>query len=1165
MDAKPLQRRSQVPDLFSFATAFLPLLAGADVVTWDNSAGTALWSAAANWSSDSLPEASSDVVLPASLAGTITLPGDAVARTLSFGAAYHLSGGSLSLSAENHIQVDNGVTATLGTELDYAGDLTKFGSGTLVLAPTYSNPNSTGDLVIHNGIVGISSDATLGPLASGVQLAGGIGTLRIDASFESARTISAASTSTALTVSEGCEFSFRGQLAGSGFRKSGRGVMTFAPGVDSSDRGNAPTLVSDGILRVQGINNISLNGPVDVVGNTHAGNMGVAEFLRDEDTVFPHPVIGRGGTIHVDRSPNGTRENGRHTLGPLSMNDLSLRVTGGHGYGLTLGPVTISNSGSIVNMAAAPVIVPSVTQSTSGNFSLYGPVTITGAITKAGGSSGSFGLNLSYAKVRLGTSAAGLNGPISLTGESVLDTNNLWLAASSVSLTGSHDHPESPPPGPQLMLGSGILNLGGQLSFTSPQSTGLISGQLNLGSASRNFVIGNYSRQEELTVDGPISGSGSSGIIKSGPGLLRLIGAGNSFPGTLKVTAGEVHLGKLSGPATGVGGLVIDSGANSPRTVVTMLSDEQIPDTAPLSLTGFGSPSGITKIFLDLGDHTETVGALSLTYGGGLGSLAIKTGSAGKLILNGDLSFFNSTAGGTVGRQLMISGGGTLDLGAAVRTVRVAGNISNLPFVNQSNATIEARVANGGIIKTGNRTLFLTHPGNEIPGGIEVREGFIGPGPAGSLGTGPLVFTNAPGVVAGYDFGATTGIWTTDLTIPAGRDFEIRHSGDSPDATRMSGNIELERDLNVDVVVGSHNTSYGGTLDLSGVISDGPENFGLVKKGEGILKLGPANTFGGATRIERGTLWITAPGSLGPGEDPLSIDGGCLMAADSFILGRDVSFTARGGSLRGDGTPGMEITGHVDWGGGITSSFGAGTTILSGSTSGSGNFQLGYPYGFYTGWATGIAYWDIGESHCLSLRGPATLPSGNLQFDRFAVLELGNGDFTLPLGTGPGEFQMRTYSGGGWAAHGADRTVNIGGSGEPLTWGQADPPFLHRQDGNSSGTGALVFGSSTGTHTVTLVNPLVISSDDWREIITRDGPAGIDARISGDLSLNVGQPLPMQLHLRTTGTLEITGALRGNFSVSQGESGTTIFRGANESREMSLAEGRWIIAASSNV
>jgi len=149
---------------------------------------------------------------------------------------------------------------------------------------------------------------------------------------------------------------------------------------------------------------------------------------------------------------------------------------------------------------------------------------------------------------------------------------------------------------------------------------------------------------------------------------------------------------------------------------------------------------------------------------------------------------------------------------------------------------------------------------------------------------------------------------------------------------------------------------------------------------------------------------------------------------------------AGGGSLRAhEINHVMEMAGPLAWSAGTTAIDGIGRTVISGTTTGAvGNLLLGAPIAF----APGTVDFNSRNAR-VCLQGAAALPSGNLSVVNHAVLELGNGNFTRPLGPGAGEVQLPTLYGGGWAAVGADRSVNLGGAGATLLWGQTSPPFLY--------------------------------------------------------------------------------------------------------------------------
>jgi len=86
----------------------------------------------------------------------------------------------------------------------------------------------------------------------------------------------------------------------------------------------------------------------------------------------------------------------------------------------------------------------------------------------------------------------------------------------------------------------------------------------------------------------------------------------------------------------------------------------------------------------------------------------------------------------------------------------------------------------------------------------------------------------------------------------------------------------------------------------------------------------------------------------------------------------------------------------------------------------------------------------------------------NLNFAGGAV-ELAAGDFTRAVGTAAGQVQFTGT--GGFAAVGANRTVNLGGAAAPLTWGAAG--FL-------PDAAALILATPTATGTLTFANPIAL-------------------------------------------------------------------------------------------
>lgn len=97
-------------------------------------------------------------------------------------------------------------------------------------------------------------------------------------------------------------------------------------------------------------------------------------------------------------------------------------------------------------------------------------------------------------------------------------------------------------------------------------------------------------------------------------------------------------------------------------------------------------------------------------------------------------------------------------------------------------------------------------------------------------------------------------------------------------------------------------------------------------------------------------------------------------------------------------------------------------------------------------------------------------------------------DFNRPLGTGPEAVQFA--GAGGFAAYGGTRSVNFGGGGAAVQWGQG---------GFASRGGSLLLSSYDADATVRLVNPINLGAT-YRQIDVADGSAVVDAELVGVLS-----------------------------------------------------------------
>lgn len=196
---------------------------------------------------------------------------------------------------------------------------------------------------------------------------------------------------------------------------------------------------------------------------------------------------------------------------------------------------------------------------------------------------------------------------------------------------------------------------------------------------------------------------------------------------------------------------------------------------------------------------------------------------------------------------------------------------------------------------------------------------------------------------------------------------------------------------------------------------------------------------------------------------------------------------------------------------------GVGTTILAGTNTYSGNTYVhGGVLRLNSANAVPGGIGEIGGTSALIVEG--------------GVIGLGAGDFSRSLGTGVSQVQFT--GSGGFAAYGAERTVNLGGASVPETLRFGNNGFV--PDGSS-----LILGSGDATHKLIFANPIDLSA--FSQVIrVNNGPAAIEAELTGALS-GLGRMIKFGL-----GTLRL--------GVSNAQSGG-----------IEIAEGRLIAANVANV
>ncbi|MFZ1220430.1 MAG: autotransporter-associated beta strand repeat-containing protein [Chthoniobacterales bacterium] len=282
----------------------------------------------------------------------------------------------------------------------------------------------------------------------------------------------------------------------------------------------------------------------------------------------------------------------------------------------------------------------------------------------------------------------------------------------------------------------------------------------------------------------------------------------------------------------------------------------------------------------------------------------------------------------------------------------------------------------------------------------------------------------------------------------------------------ISAGMILGDPTGVAAYTGTWNIAGSNSLNITGNIGEAGGSRRITKTGAGTVILSGTNTFSGGLTLNAGIVSVSSNANLGASSGGLTFNGGTLQVTQDVIGTRAITMTGAGTFDVALGKT-MEQSGLITGNGALTlTSFG--TLILSGSGSnGTGSTNI-----------AGI----------LSIRGTVSLGTGNFAFNT-GILELGNGNFTRALGTGAGQVNMTNSA--GFAAYGADRTVNLGGSGATVTWATGN--FLATNE-------VFYFGTGTADHTVDFQNGINLNGAT-RSFVTVRGVGSLpEGRLSGVIS-----------------------------------------------------------------
>jgi autotransporter-associated beta strand protein len=590
------------------------------------------------------------------------------------------------------------------------------------------------------------------------------------------------------------------------------------------------------------------------------------------------------------------------------------------------------------------------------------------------------------------------------------------------------------------------------------------------GSPSRNWTTGNT--WDPAITGGPVNGDS---ISISGGNATRLI--------TTNFTANTT--------------VTLDTFTYNDTNQVSFRGADVSGASYGLATTGNFTKQGSGELVFEYAINTSSNGRLLVTIGGDLN------------VSEGTLGFgtASSSSGSDRGGQATVTGLTTVSSGATLRVASPAsaGNLSS--FTGGLNLLGSFHVGRGANPSTQSINI----------GGLSGNGTISVPVDGNTSTTTTLAFTQSSGTSATFSGNITQGATNTLIGLQmAGTGRQIFSgnltgiSGAINFATGGSGVLQFN---NANSFSSNSFTTIanGGIIglgfDLSrnlGTSGAGNINWSAATAGGGFAAYGGDRTltFNGGATLELG---VTA--GLGASTSAATaLTFGHETSDSTIILTNAINYTANTryfSVLDGSAAVDARFTGNLS-GNQTFLKVGAGTLEWTGNSTRTGQNRVDAGVLIFSGNAT-----NFGTTGNINANG--------------GVIGLGNSDLTRAAGTGNGAIQLAA-NGSGFAAFGANRTVNLG-NGTSLTWGTTTGFF------STSGSD-MTLNVVESAHTLTFANNVALGNAT-RTITVGNGSAAVDARMTGVIS---GAAASNALVKAGAGTLEITNinTYGGSTSVNAG-------------------------------
>ncbi|MDF1811624.1 MAG: PEP_CTERM-anchored TLD domain-containing protein [Verrucomicrobiales bacterium] len=549
-------------------------------------------------------------------------------------------------------------------------------------------------------------------------------------------------------------------------------------------------------------------------------------------------------------------------------------------------------------------------------------------------------------KVNLGA-ATGLNGSVTINTGSGTDEVNVIgdfdAGAGNILIGSESDNVESINFAGGKLISTGDITIYGDVTLKADARVEgnniTFGGNIDLGGFDLTIVVGG-----DATIAGSIRGSDDDRLLKEGSGTLTLTQESASYSGTTVLNSGKLSIqtAEVDGVSQvlGTGNLILNGGILDLHADVSTDFGVAVAVTDDTTVIGGALPETIDAAAITFDFASLSIDAHQLTIQRGEGfsdNASYASFDFNQVTLTGNATFHvvDTTSGrnnraqlfvrgmddgsgdsfgfSKTGRGFMIMGNGMYRYKSASLSkgeLRVVSNDGLQGVTNVSGGTLNLRTRpdaarQSDLVFSDDSNLTLSRNAEATTftaKSIEIESGVV------------LKITssrqNSTFTVEGVNTLVTTGAFITG----AGATIQSNQASTVPFDTVISSDITMEGDLIFDTL--TQGTSGPTELTVTGKIDDGDGTFSITKTGTGFLTLSGANTFGGDTSIDEGTMILGGGGALGA-TSAVSVANGATLeihdvssstindAATLEVLGTGLVRLDQDeevGGLKGDGT-----------------------------------------------------------------------------------------------------------------------------------------------------------------------------------------------------------------------------------------------------------------------